>query len=118
MLPPPVQQPHPPIHVGGEGDAALRRVVRLGADWLPFNVSPESLGRQRHRLAELLEGSGRGLDDVHITASPDRASARPELAQAFAEAGADQMLVHLRRSVTTETLPAALDDLAGAYGLG
>jgi probable F420-dependent oxidoreductase len=116
--PKPVQQPHPPIHVGGEGDAALRRVVRLGADWLPFNVSPESLGRQRRRLAELLEGAGRGLDDVHITASPDRASARPELAQAFAEAGADQMLVHLRRSVTTETLPAALDDLAGAYGLG
>src|SRR5215204_4712450 len=36
--PKPVQQPYPPIHVGGESDVALRRVVRLGADWLPFNV--------------------------------------------------------------------------------
>ncbi len=116
-FPKPIQQPHPPIHVGGESDVALRRVVRLGADWLPFAVTPESLASQRHKLGELLEGTGRTLDQVYITASPERGSARPELAPAFAEAGADQLLVHLRRSVTTETVPAVLDELATAYGL-
>lgn len=116
--PKPVQQPHPPIHVGGESDVALRRVVRLGADWLPFNVTPEGLASQRRHLAELLEGTGRRIDQVAITASPERGSARPELAPAFAEAGADQLLVGLRRKVTPETLPAALDELATAYGLG
>ncbi|MPY93321.1 MAG: TIGR03619 family F420-dependent LLM class oxidoreductase [Acidimicrobiia bacterium] len=116
-FPKPVQAPHPPIHVGGESDVAIRRVVRLGADWLPFNVSPEVLAARRRRLAELLEGTGRSIDDVFVTASPDRDSARGELAPAYADAGADQLLVHLRRRVTTETVEAALDELADAYGL-
>lgn len=116
-FPKPVQQPHPPIHVGGESDVAIRRVVRLGADWLPFNVSPEKLVERRAALAALLEGSGRSIDDVHITASPNRDSARPELASAFAEAGADQLLVHLRRKVTVETVEGAVDELATAYGI-
>lgn len=116
-FPKPVQQPHPPIHVGGESDVALRRVVRLGADWLPFNVTPELLTERRARLAELLEGSGRGIDDVHITASPNRDAARPEFAAGFAEAGADQLIVHLRKKVTVDTLEAALDELAAAYGV-
>jgi probable F420-dependent oxidoreductase len=117
-FPKPVQQPHPPIHVGGESDVAIRRVVRLGADWLPFNVSPETLVRRRAKLAELLEPTGRSIDDVHITASPTREAARPEFASAFAEAGADQLLVHLRRKVTAETVDAALDELAESYGIG
>ena len=116
-FPKPVQSPHPPIHVGGESDVAMRRVVRLGADWLPFNVSPDVLSEKRSRLAEMLGGSGRTIDDVHITASPDRESARPELAPAFADAGADQLLVHLRRRVTVDDLDDALDELAASYGL-
>ncbi|MEZ5263993.1 MAG: hypothetical protein R2755_19960 [Acidimicrobiales bacterium] len=112
-----MQQPHPPIHVGGESDVAIRRVVRLGADWLPFNVSPEKLVERRAALAALLEGTGRSIDDVHVTASPNRDSARPELAGAFAEAGADQLLVHLRRKVTVETVEGAVDELATAYGI-
>jgi probable F420-dependent oxidoreductase len=114
-FPKPVQQPHPPIHIGGESDVAIRRVVRLGADWLPFNVSPESLVERRAKLAELLEPTGRSIDDVHITASPNRESARPELAPAFADAGADQLLVHLRRKVTVDTVESALDELVASY---
>lgn len=116
-FPKPVQSPHPPIHVGGESDLALRRVVRLGAEWLPFNVSPESLVERRARLAQLLEGTGRDVADVHITASPNRDSARPELASAFDEAGADQLIVHLRRKVTVEDVEKTLDELAASYGL-
>src|SRR6186997_170685 len=40
MYPKPVQQPHPPIHVGGESDAALRRVARFGQGWFSFNRLP------------------------------------------------------------------------------
>lgn len=116
-FPKPVQQPHPPIHVGGESDVALRRVVRLGANWLPFNVTPEALSAGRGRLAELLDGTGRSIDDVAITASATRDAARAELAPAFAEAGADQLLVHLRRKVTIDTVGEALDELAGGYGV-
>ena len=126
-FPKPVQSPHPPIHVGGEGPAARRRVVRLGADWLPFNMSPTALVEGRAALAQDLAdaagGSGNGgsasrtVDDVAITVSPNRDSASPELAGAFADAGADQLLVHLRRRVGIDDLDAALDELAEAYGV-
>jgi probable F420-dependent oxidoreductase len=116
-FPKPVQSPHPPIHVGGEGDAAIARVVRLGADWLPFNVSPAILTERRARLAEQLDGTGRRIEEVHITVSPNRDSARANLAPAFAEAGADQLLVHLRRRVTIDNVEAELDGLAADYGL-
>lgn len=114
-FPKPVQSPHPPIHIGGESDVAIRRVVRLGADWLPFNVTPQMLTERRAKLAELLEPTGRSITDVFITASPHRDAARPEFADAFAEAGADQLIVHLRRKVTADTVAASLDELATAY---
>jgi probable F420-dependent oxidoreductase len=41
----PVQQPHPPIWVGGNGRRAIRRAVELGQAWLPSVVEPEALAR-------------------------------------------------------------------------
>src|SRR5215471_5096687 len=37
--PKPIQKPHPPIWVGGESPAALRRAVKLGDAWYPGNNS-------------------------------------------------------------------------------
>ena len=113
--PKPVQKPHPPIHVGGESEIAMRRVVRLGADWLPFNVTPDSLSSSRARLGELLEGSGRALSEVHITASPNRDAAGPQFAAEFAAAGADQLIVHLRRGVTVDNVADAVAELGVTY---
>ena len=123
-FPKPVQSPHPPIHVGGEGPAARRRVVRLGAEWVPFNLSPAGLADARADLARLLDearasgATDRSIDDVHITVSPDRESAGPDQAEAFAEAGADQLLIHLRRRVWVDDLDEALDELVDAYRIG
>jgi len=39
-LPHPVQQPHPPIWVGGHSKLALRRVARLGDGWHPVGANP------------------------------------------------------------------------------
>jgi len=39
-LPHPVQNPHPPIWVGGHSKVALRRVARLGDGWHPVGANP------------------------------------------------------------------------------
>jgi hypothetical protein len=68
MYPKPVQRPHPPIHVGGESDAALRRVARHAQGWFSFNRPPadlpEGLGRLEAALAvepQLRRRDGDGL---------------------------------------------------------
>jgi probable F420-dependent oxidoreductase len=57
--PKPVQQPHPPIWVGGHSQAALRRTVELGAAWHPINRAPEELRAGRAALARLCQARGR-----------------------------------------------------------
>ena len=57
FLPKPLQQPHPPIWVGGESPAALRRTVRLGDTWFPIGNNP------RHRL-DTVERFAAGLEEL------------------------------------------------------
>jgi probable F420-dependent oxidoreductase len=65
--PKPVQQPHPPIWIGGSSHAALRRVARLGDGWHPIRQSPDAL---RQAVAELRQqASDLGRDVSQITVS-------------------------------------------------
>ena len=41
FLPKPVQQPHPPLWIGGESGPALRRAVRAGDAWYPIGNNPK-----------------------------------------------------------------------------
>ena len=59
LYPKPVQQPHPPIHVGGESDAALRRAARFGQGWYGFNRTPDETVEALARLDKALEAEGR-----------------------------------------------------------
>ncbi len=69
--PKPLQDPHPPVLVGGNGDRVLDRVVAFGDEWMPNRVSG-----LRDRIAKLQElAAEAGRDPIPVTLS----GAKPDL---------------------------------------
>jgi probable F420-dependent oxidoreductase len=93
QYPKPVQKPHPPIHFGGESDAALRRVARMGQGWYGFNVTPEELADRLAALDRFLAERGRRRADVQISVSPYLREMTPDKLEAYRRAGADQVIL-------------------------
>ncbi len=57
--PKPLQRPWPPILVGGESGAALRRAARHGDGWIGMGHTIDTAAQQIERLRALLEAAGR-----------------------------------------------------------
>jgi probable F420-dependent oxidoreductase len=73
FLPKPVQKPHPPIWVGGESPAALRRAARYGDSWFPIGNNPrhplDTVARFTegvHRLHRVAEQHGRDPKSIGL----------------------------------------------------
>jgi probable F420-dependent oxidoreductase len=64
--PKPVQRPGPPVLVGGESRAALRRAARLGDGWIGMGHTFESATAQIGRLRLELDTNGRSLDGFQV----------------------------------------------------
>jgi probable F420-dependent oxidoreductase len=88
MFPKPIQHPVP-IHIGGESDAALRRVARAGHGWHTFNRAPEELSDPLAKLDGLLAEEGRSRADITVTVCPYFQPLDADIAERYAEAGAD-----------------------------
>ena len=110
MFPKPVQQPHPPIHIGGETAAAMRRVARLGQGWHTFNRSPAELATGLAELDVHLKETGRSRADLQITVCPYFQPLTPEAVEGYADAGADAVAA-LFFAFTPEDVARAFDDL-------
>jgi probable F420-dependent oxidoreductase len=108
MYPKPVQRPHPPIHVGGESDAALRRVARLGQGWFTFGRLPEDLPPALERLDAALAAEGRTRADITLSVSPYMHPVTPESVGRYAELGVDRLVV-LCLAFTVDMLRTQLD---------
>jgi probable F420-dependent oxidoreductase len=61
FMPKPLSRPHPPIWVGGESPAALRRTVKYGDAWYPVSNNQQILLNTPTRLRE-------GIDRLHRAA--------------------------------------------------
>jgi probable F420-dependent oxidoreductase len=79
--PKPVQQPHPPILVGGNGANTLKRVVSYGDEWMPIAGRGDTLGRIPE-LQERAAEAGRDPIPVSVFGAPANAEALDELAEA------------------------------------
>jgi probable F420-dependent oxidoreductase len=67
FLPKPVQQPHPPLWIGGRSAAAVRRAARAGDAWHPSHLTVDELRRRIPELHAECERSGRSANDVMVT---------------------------------------------------
>jgi probable F420-dependent oxidoreductase len=89
--PKPVQQPHPPIVVGGESARALGRAAAYGQGWIGMHHTPASAAEKVERLRELRDDAGRAADDFVVTVMGD-VTERSDI-ERFAEAGVDRLIV-------------------------
>jgi probable F420-dependent oxidoreductase len=89
--PKPVQKPWPPVHVGGESAAALRRAARGGDGWVGMAHTLDSIGDPVARLRELRADYGRS--DARFEVSVGGPVASRDDVRRWEDAGVDRLIV-------------------------
>ncbi len=87
----PVQQPHPPIHFGGNSRPAIRRVAGRGQGWLPWELTPEEAESGIAEMEEMLAANDRERGEIFVTVATEAPLEELDVA-AYAAAGVDQLL--------------------------
>lgn len=113
QYPKPTQRPHPPLHFGGESNAALRRVADIGQGWYGFNLNPADFQKRLVVLDELLAARGRSRSELEISVSPYLQGCDLDALKAYRDAGADQVIV-FAFARDPDGLRATLEGLAEA----
>jgi probable F420-dependent oxidoreductase len=65
MRPVPMQQPHPPIWIGGNSRRAIRRAVEHAQGWSPFPVASRFARGARTASIESVDDLAAGIDALH-----------------------------------------------------
>lgn len=94
--PKPVQQPHPPLYLGG-GPAGFKRIARLNAGWLSMTASAEDLSSP---LEQLRDVAGKDVPVIHFHGGKLTAK---EL-EGYRDLGVEHLLVDLPTEPRDETL--------------
>jgi probable F420-dependent oxidoreductase len=88
--PKPTHAPWPPLHIGGDGPAALRRAALVGDGWIPMNHALEQIPAAATRIAQLRDDAGRaGTAEITLGGSGTELD---ELKR-YADAGVGRVLV-------------------------
>ena len=103
LKPKPVQQPHPPIFIGGDSDATVKRVIRHNAGWIS---NPFPVDALKKRIDQMRDGAGRDVPLAMFGTPP-----KPDYWRAVEDLGFDQVALLLPTLPTTESL-RILDEYA------
>jgi len=105
--PKPVQRPHPPVLVGGNGERVLERVVAYGDGWMPNAFPQDALAVRMAELQRLAEAAGRDPIPVSVFGCRPEAS----VVEAYAALGVDRCVFWVPSESAERVLP-----LVEAYG--
>lgn len=116
-MPRPVQQPHPPVVVGGLSDAAFSRAVTRGNGWYGFALDAEATARCLEGIKAANEKDPRPteLGGLEISVTP-RGKVDREAVARYEDLGVDRLIVQLRPR-GEETPLEAVDRIATGVGL-
>jgi probable F420-dependent oxidoreductase len=109
--PKPVQKPHPPVIVGGDGAGTLDRVVEYGDGWMPILRPNQNPVEKIPALRERLQKAGR--DPRSVPVSIFFAPAKKPALDALAAAGVQRAIFGLPSEPRDKVLPR-LDAYAAA----
>lgn len=68
MLPPPAQQPHPPIWIGGNSPRARRRAVDFAQGWSPMPLPSAGTARTRTSAIENVDDLAQAIEQMNAYA--------------------------------------------------
>ena len=111
--PKPVQKPHPPILMGGDGATTFDRVVEFCDGWMPISARPAQGPSLREKIAMLkrqAEDSGRDPDSIQITVFGTRPDA--DIIQRLEDDGVERVIFTLPSEEKDQVLPL-IDQCAG-----
>jgi len=103
LRPKPVQKPHPPIYIGGDSDATVKRVIRHEAGWISNAFPAEHLAK---RIGQLRDGAGHDVPLAQFGTPAD-----PDYWRALEELGFGQVALLLPTEPRDESL-RLLDEYA------
>jgi probable F420-dependent oxidoreductase len=112
IRPKPVQKPHPPIFIGGDSDATVKRVIRHEAGWISNPLPAERLSK---RIEQIRQGAGHDVPLAMFGTPVD-----PDYWRAAEELGFGQVALMLPTKPRDESL-RLLDEYAeqvAAYRAG
>ncbi len=112
--PKPLQQPHPPIVIGGNRPPALRRVARLGDGWHPMGVSPSGVAERLRFIHDEAEAVGRTDTSFLVQVRRDFDGVDAELIKAYEEAGVTDLVLSCNTG-DIQLISETLNSFAASY---
>jgi probable F420-dependent oxidoreductase len=100
--PKPVQQPRPPVLLGGDVPAAMQRVIDYADEWMPHPDREGALGPRLEEFWQLSEAAGRGRMPVTLYGVPMDA----RLVEEYQRLGVSRCVFRLPPATAEEVLPA------------